>query len=484
MASSLASSPNGAPADNADDWRKIFPALAVIAAFGLVLRISAANGDLWLDEIWSLTLLAKITSVDQVFWRINHDNNHFLNSIWMYLMGPDASFFAYRALSIVIGTATIFAAAAVVADRGRAAQYVAAILFAVSYPIVNFGSEARGYSGLILFSLLSIWALQRRLDGKSSGIPLAVVILLGFLSHLTMIAIVFALVVWTIWTLLLRDERPLGVLIEVIRIFLPAFIAVLPLVAVIVYGDMTYGFTVGGLTPFSLDFFFRGAASMAAFTLGLPQSNPRWISIAAVIVPVALAAWVAPSKRSSLYLIGVVAIPLAMMSMKLPNLQSARYFLPCIIMYLLGMAELIGHLIGTGRATWQRIFATVLLVLLLLSSCLALWRFFELSRGYYSAAVAEITADPDQASYAASNAFRTEMVVDYLGRRAGSSAELVQTDDLCERQPEWYVQEVRILAVPEETIQLGDCKLFYDGVMFTETQGLSGISWALYRRRY
>jgi len=484
MASSPASSPNGVSADNADDWRKVLPVIAAIAAIGLVVRICGAYGDLWLDEIWSLSLVAKITSVDQVFWRINHDNNHFLNSIWLYLMGQDASFFAYRVLSIVIGTLTVFAAALVTADRGRATQCIAALLFAVCYPIVCFGSEARGYSGLILFALLSIWALQRRLDGKSSGIPLAVVILLGFLSHLTMIAIVFALVVWTIWTLLLRGDRPLGALTEVVRIFLPAFIAVLPLAAVIVYGDMTYGFTVGGLTPFSLDFFFRGAASMAAFTLGFQQSNPRWVSIAAVIVPVALAAWVAPSRRSSLYLIGVVAIPLAMMSMKLPNLQSARYFLPCIIMYLLGMAELIGHLIGAGRASWQRIFATVLLVVLLSSSCLALWRFFELSRGYYSDVVAEITADPDQASYAASNVFRTEMVVDYLARRTGSSAALVQTGDLCERRPEWYVQEVRILVVPEETIQLGDCKLVYDGVMFTETQGLSGISWALYRRRY
>src|SRR5438094_8386876 len=81
-----------------------------IAAAGLTLRLLGARGDLWLDEIWSLTLLKPLTSIDQIFWRVNYDNNHFLNSAYLYLVGPDTSPLIQRGLSIMLGVFTILAA--------------------------------------------------------------------------------------------------------------------------------------------------------------------------------------------------------------------------------------------------------------------------------------------------------------------------------------------------------------------------------------
>jgi 4-amino-4-deoxy-L-arabinose transferase-like glycosyltransferase len=459
--------------------RDYWPTLAVIAVIGFVLRLCGAAGDLWLDEVWSLSLLSGVTSVDQIFWRINHDNNHFLNSVWLYLAGPDASFVVYRALSIVLGTATVFAAAAVTADRGRATQLIAALLFAVSYPMVNSGSEARGYSGMILFTLLAIWALQRRLDGRGSSWALAAFILLGFLSHLNMIATVLVLVVWTAWTLLRRGDRPAGALTTTVTIFLPAFLAVLPLGAVMAYGAWTYGLTIGGFEPFTLQYFLSGASGMAAYFLGLPRRLPKSLLFLLPLLIAGVAAWAAPSSRTRLYLLGIIGIPLLMLALQLPNLRFPRYYLLSIILLLLCLAELIGK--GLIAGGWRRGFAALMLVVCLYSNGVSLWRFLELGRGTYNEVLTEMTWD-DDASYASSNAFRTQMMIAFYARRTGREATLVRTADMCARRPQWFILEVRDSVLPD-TEEVPECDLIYDGVLLTEKWGMSGNTWALYRRR-
>jgi len=86
-------------------------AAALILVVGIGLRLIGTHDDLWLDEIWTLHLLEPVTSVGQIIWGINHDNNHFLNSIYLYLVGPDASPVVQRALSVVLGTAAVVAEA-------------------------------------------------------------------------------------------------------------------------------------------------------------------------------------------------------------------------------------------------------------------------------------------------------------------------------------------------------------------------------------
>lgn len=73
--------------------------LTVIAAatlIGLTLRILGARGDLWLDEIWTLKLLEHVGSPGEIFWNLAHDNNHPLNSLYLYFVGADASALAQR----------------------------------------------------------------------------------------------------------------------------------------------------------------------------------------------------------------------------------------------------------------------------------------------------------------------------------------------------------------------------------------------------
>jgi len=324
-------------------------AIAALVLLAFLLRLLASSGDLWLDEIWSLDLIGGLTSIDQVLWRVNHDNNHFLNSAWLYLTGPDASPIGHRALSIALGTGTALVAAAIVADRGLPTQLIAGLLFAISYPMVHYGSEARGYAGLILFTLLAILCLQRRLDGRGSALALAAAILLGLLSHLTMLASVTVLVVWTTWVLLTQGRGPLRAGGETIWIFLPAFLAVLPLAACIVVGERMFGVQFGGYTPYSLQAFSAGYSGTIRHLFGLPSRFPDWLLIGVVLALVSFSARKWTGRRAGLYVIGIVGLPILMMQARLPNLEFLGISSPA------GRCFSFGRRICSGAASMQAV---------------------------------------------------------------------------------------------------------------------------------
>jgi hypothetical protein len=126
-------------------------AAALIFAVGVALRLIGTRGDLWFDEIWTLVLLEPITSLGQIIWGINHDNNHFLNSFYLYLAGLDEPVMIQRDLSVGLGSAAILAAGFAVRRCGRATALAAMLLFAVAYPMIHYGSEARAIPGSCCF---------------------------------------------------------------------------------------------------------------------------------------------------------------------------------------------------------------------------------------------------------------------------------------------------------------------------------------------
>ena len=58
---------------------------------GLMLRVFATGGELWLDEVWSLLKIADLTSPLEILTKVKHDNNHLLNSLWMWVWPPSNS---------------------------------------------------------------------------------------------------------------------------------------------------------------------------------------------------------------------------------------------------------------------------------------------------------------------------------------------------------------------------------------------------------
>jgi len=128
--------------------------VGAVLIVGALLRIAAACGDLWLDEIWSIDIARRAGSWAAVF-AVHHDNNHLLNTIWLLFAGGSSHALWLRLPSLIAGTASIALAGIFVGRRSRAGGLAAMILTAASYLLVLFGSEARGYGLAVYFTLLA-----------------------------------------------------------------------------------------------------------------------------------------------------------------------------------------------------------------------------------------------------------------------------------------------------------------------------------------
>ena len=114
-----------------DDKQHWWGAVAAACLAGFALRLAAARGALWTDEAWSMIYAADAGTPAGVFWRINHDNNHHLYSLWLQAIGSGASPLLARLPAILAGTLSILVAAVFVGRRSRSAGLIAALLFAV-----------------------------------------------------------------------------------------------------------------------------------------------------------------------------------------------------------------------------------------------------------------------------------------------------------------------------------------------------------------
>ncbi|RMB25741.1 hypothetical protein C8J47_3690 [Sphingomonas sp. PP-F2F-G114-C0414] len=337
------------------------PALLTIVLLGLCLRIWSARGGLWVDEAWSAVFAARAGTPLGVFLEINHDNNHHFNSLWMQMWGLGASPLALRSLSIATGTLTIFVAGAIGARQGVVHALVAALLFAVSPILVNYGSEARGYAPMLLAAMMMIWRVAWVLDdprrrSSRTAWGLGGLALLGLFSQLTMLFFVLAIVAWTVWVTARRMpiDAALG---STIRLLLPSLGACLLAVGT-TFGAAalsTTGMQVGDYSGFSRAVWATAMTTMVSSTLGLPDAE-RWI----VMVPSVVVVWLGLRARNRRSIIGPFAIvasifPLLFPLLEIGNSGFPRYFLLTAVAILLLAADGIAYAFvqPRGASRWN-----------------------------------------------------------------------------------------------------------------------------------
>ncbi len=174
--------------------------VGAIALVGLVLRVLGSLGELWLDEIWSLHFVAQQSSAWNVLTQFNNETNHHLMSLWMWCVGADKPAWVYRAPSVVFGTLAVLIAARIGRRRSFTSGIMSAGVVSISYLMVHYASEARGYAMAVCMALLAYDALDlyllhaRRRDVLVYGVAVVV----GVLGNLTFGIVALSLGFWAV----------------------------------------------------------------------------------------------------------------------------------------------------------------------------------------------------------------------------------------------------------------------------------------------
>lgn len=340
-------------------------AIGAIAMVGFVLRLASAQGALWLDEAWSAILVRDAGTPAAVLLRINHDNNHHLNSIWLSLVGFGAPPPLARALSIVTGSIAVMVAGAIGARHGRTVALVTAFGFAICPVLVTMGSEARGYAPMSLALLTSIWIIDRWLqdDGHPRWtVGLAVAFGLGLLSQLTMAFGICAVVGWAFITQWRRFGFTRATTVT-FRQFAPSIVAIAIVAGVVfVPGWVTgTGFQFGDYKPFDTLQYLHAIVEILGYMIGFPAVS-LWLLPAAITALVLARS--AGVNRLTFYWLAALGFPLMLAMLQAGNPGHPRYYLLVVIALLLMGADALarGLMLGGPRrwaaATALALFAT------------------------------------------------------------------------------------------------------------------------------
>jgi 4-amino-4-deoxy-L-arabinose transferase-like glycosyltransferase len=165
---------------------------------------------MWLDEILTMVRFARPPAW-QILTTFPDQNQHMLYSLMAHgaisLFGDQV--WALRLPSVFFGVASIWALFLLGRKLIAEAQALAACaLMTVSYHHIWFSENARGYMGLLFFTLLGTWLWLEAMERQTwrSWMAYTLPIVFGMWIHMTMMFVVgtHALIFFVVW---LRSER-------------------------------------------------------------------------------------------------------------------------------------------------------------------------------------------------------------------------------------------------------------------------------------
>jgi hypothetical protein len=451
-----------------------------IAALALVLRARAMFTDFWLDEIWSYDLARRARSAADIFYSpdLKLDNNHQLNTLWLYVLGDQHHWVVYRIPALVAGLLAVAVACAIGRHRSRAEGVFAGLGVAVSFMMVVYSTEARGYALVLLFALLAFIALRRYLDTPSVGAAawFSLWIVLGLASQTSIVHFYLGAVLWSGYRLRGR-WRDLVVLHMV-----PAGWAVLWTALVL------FGSRIGGGPPWIWS--SVGDQSLA-WTFGYPLSvAPAWLAAGAAG---ALVVWDArqlwrEGSDEGLFSVGAIFGPPILVAALAPPWLFPRYFLVSLLFLLLVAGRSLARL--WCRPGWGRPAAVAIALLFVAGNVRHIVPFSEYGRGLASQAIRGMTRSDQSGEIFVTGRpvdLWSSMPIDFYEHalELGNRVHYVPQADFqkpgASAHVDWLiVQRQTDEAAPEEAVAAADGRFVLQHAY--PQYGPSGMQWLLYRR--
>jgi Dolichyl-phosphate-mannose-protein mannosyltransferase len=389
--------------------------MAVVSfAVGTALRVFAAQNDLWFDEVWTLQLLREhVRSFSDVFTSVKHSNNHHLCSLWMWLVGQNASALVYRLPSVLASIGTIVLAGLIGLRQSRLEGCIAVILTSWSYLLIHFGTEARGYSLAIFFALLAWYALQQFEERPSWAWTVLFwsAVVLGFLAHLEFAFCFVGLVAWALWRFVRYRSRWRQAVLDLFALFTVPIVLLLAFYFVAIRGMEVGGGPMYQVTPLLI--------KTASYMLGGPASGAA-AGIAALLavasIYVVLVYLMFERDDRWIFYAVVIVVPLGLIAILLPVPLSVRYFMISVAASLALLSSGYAALLRRGVAGCG--IGLTLLALFVAGNAVNTGNLLRFGRGQYLAALRFIEAHSNDREVVITSDydFRNRMLVNYYKR--------------------------------------------------------------------
>jgi hypothetical protein len=453
--------------------------ICALAALALALRARAMFTDFWLDEIWSYDLARRARSVADLFLSpdLKHDNNHQLNTLLLYVLGDQHHWVLYRIPALVAGLLTVITACAIGRHRSRAEGAFAGLCVAVSFMMVVYSTEARGYALVLLFALLAFIALRRYLDAPSLGAAgwFSLWIVLGLASQTSILHFYLGALLWSGYRLRGRWR-------DLVRLHaVPAVWGVLWAAFVL------FGSRIGGGPPWTWSSI--GDQSLA-WTFGYPLSvAPAWLT---AVAAGALVVWDAKQlwgegSDEGLFFVGAILGPPVLVAALTPPWLFPRYFLVSLLFLLIVVGRSLARL--WCRPGWGRPAAGAIALLFVAGNLRHIVPFSEYGRGLASQAIPAMTSSAESGEI-----FVTGRPVDLWSSMPiafyehalglGNRLHYVLRADFekpgASAHVDWLVVQRQIDdAAPEEAVAAADGRFVLQHAY--PQYGPSGMQWLIYR---
>lgn len=168
--------------------------LIILSAIALALRLWKLDSDLWIDEV--LTLLDFVRQpLGQIVTSFPSQNQHMLFSLLAKLSTTTfgESAWSLRLPSVFLGVGSIWAFFFLCRRLlGQTEAFWGCVLLTVSYHHIWFSQNARGYMGLLFFTLLATWFWLEAIKStdRKWWVAYCVSVVLGMWINITMACVV------------------------------------------------------------------------------------------------------------------------------------------------------------------------------------------------------------------------------------------------------------------------------------------------------
>lgn len=464
------------------------PWLLVLAFAGV--RLAGLTGDLWLDEIWSLRMVEQIKSPVEIFTRLQHDNNHPLNSLYLYAVQPAAAGWIYRLFawvtgSLAVGLAALIAHRLALRTGAGASAPVAAVMTALltggSYLLVHYASEARGYAPVVFFALLGFYALLRaEAAPRMRWVAVYVAACVGgLLSHLAMLQVMLGGLAWSLVALWPRRKEWRQAWAVPAWLHAPVW-----MFALVYYFGFVRHMEIGGGPEHRL---IPVLGETAAHLLGLPVAvgGPLALPLLFACVVVTLGLMACRDARLAVFLALVIMVTPAVGLLGSDfTLLFPRYFILSAAFALLPLGWGLARLwLRGGPVRWG---VALLLAAFLTGNGFSVWRLADVGRGQYREAIRWLAQASPQADIAVSSDhdFRNHAVIDFYQPAVGPGRRLFYVP--ADRVPRQGVHWLLLHRLDGEAPPASDVVADVHGNRYVRMQrfrhaALSGWDWHVYR---